>query len=172
MSPSLFARASYPIYELYAKRSDVAYWTATPPGNRKFLSADEFAATYGAEQTELDQVAGFARLHGLSVTEASASRRRVVVLWHGGADEPRIRSRARPLRVGEGNVSQSRWPFELAGKYRGFGCGRWTFPTERRWVPAGQRHGDAHLKTNQKYLKFSHIAPFPVGKLVRRVQPS
>jgi subtilase family serine protease len=79
MSPSLFARASYPIYELYAKRSDVAYWTATPPGNRKFLSADEFAATYGAEQTELDQVAGFARLHGLSVTEASASRRGVVV---------------------------------------------------------------------------------------------
>ena len=26
--------------------------------------------------------------------------------------------------------------------------------------------------TNQKYLKFSHISPFPVGSLVMRVQPS
>jgi hypothetical protein len=26
--------------------------------------------------------------------------------------------------------------------------------------------------TNQKYLKFSHMSPFPVGSLVMRVQPS
>jgi hypothetical protein len=77
----------------------VAYWTATPPGNRKFLSANEFAATYGAEQTELDQVAGFARLHGLSVTEASASRRRVVVSGTAEQMSRRIRSRARPEYV-------------------------------------------------------------------------
>lgn len=58
---------------------DLAYWTTTPPGSRTFLSTEEFGATYGAAPAELDQVAAFARSHGLIVTETNVPRRRVVV---------------------------------------------------------------------------------------------
>jgi hypothetical protein len=46
-------------------------------------------------------------------------------------------------------------------------------PTRREagGVLAGLRP-DARRSSNQKYLKFSHISPFPVGSLVMRVQPS
>src|SRR6516165_4539165 len=54
---------------------DLAYWTTTPPGSRTFLSSEEFGA---AAPAELDQVAAFARSHGLTVMETNVARRRVV----------------------------------------------------------------------------------------------
>jgi kumamolisin len=57
---------------------DHEYWMRTPPGRRKFLSSDEFAAHYGAEQKEIDTVADFGRSNGLTVLEAHAGRRSVI----------------------------------------------------------------------------------------------
>jgi len=58
---------------------DQEYWVKTPVGKRKFLSRAEFAARYGAAQTDLDRVAEFARSHQLSKREMSVSRRLVIV---------------------------------------------------------------------------------------------
>jgi kumamolisin len=58
---------------------DHAHWIATPPGRRKFLSNEEFAATYGAAQTDLDMVTRFAGSHDLEVVETSIPGRAVVL---------------------------------------------------------------------------------------------
>jgi kumamolisin len=58
---------------------DQDYWMRTPPGRRKFLSPDEFAAQYGAEQKDIDTVADFGRSNGLTVLEAHAGRRSVIL---------------------------------------------------------------------------------------------
>ena len=58
---------------------DHAHWIATPPGRRKLLSDEEFAAKYGASQTDLDMVVQFASSHGLEVVEASIPGRIVVL---------------------------------------------------------------------------------------------
>jgi hypothetical protein len=56
---------------------DHAHWMATPPGKRKFLSSQEFAARHGAAQEDLDAIARFARIHGLTVVETSLPGRTV-----------------------------------------------------------------------------------------------
>jgi hypothetical protein len=58
---------------------DLKYWAATPLGQRKFLTREEFAAQHGAAQADLDKVAAFAQAHGLTVAESSAARRTVVL---------------------------------------------------------------------------------------------
>ena len=50
---------------------DHAHWVATPPGKRKFLSAEEFAGTYGAAPRDLAAISRFAHNHGLEVVETS-----------------------------------------------------------------------------------------------------
>ena len=40
---------------------DHAHWMATPPGKRKFLSTEEFAAKHGAAQEDIDAIARFAQ---------------------------------------------------------------------------------------------------------------
>jgi kumamolisin len=57
---------------------DQAYWMATPPGRRKFLSRAQFAEQFGAAPAELDKVAKFARDQGLTVNETSVGRRSVI----------------------------------------------------------------------------------------------
>lgn len=52
---------------------------ATSPAKRKYLSREEFAASYGAAQADLDQVTAFAQSQGLTVTDTNAARRTVVV---------------------------------------------------------------------------------------------
>jgi kumamolisin len=58
---------------------DQSYWLRTPPLQRRHLSRAEFAATYGADQEDVDKVAAFARSCGFSVVEASAAKRSVIV---------------------------------------------------------------------------------------------
>jgi kumamolisin len=58
---------------------DHAHWIATPPGRRKFLSNEEFAAKYGASQADLDTIARFARSQDLEVVETSIMGRTVVL---------------------------------------------------------------------------------------------
>jgi kumamolisin len=54
-------------------------WAGIPLGRRKFPTHAKFAAQQGAAQADLDKVIGFARAHGLTVDEASASRRTVAL---------------------------------------------------------------------------------------------
>jgi kumamolisin len=58
---------------------DHSHFATTPPSQRQRLPADEFAARYGAAQEDIDRVTAFAREHGLTVVEANAARRAVVV---------------------------------------------------------------------------------------------
>lgn len=56
---------------------DPAALSATPVGERRYLSREDFAEHYGAAQEDLDKIAGFARNHGLTVVESSIPRRTV-----------------------------------------------------------------------------------------------
>lgn len=51
---------------------------ATSPMQRKYLTREEFAASYGAAQADLDQIIAFAQSQGLTVTETNAARRTIV----------------------------------------------------------------------------------------------
>src|SRR5580658_5099857 len=55
------------------------HWQNTPPHKRKFLSAEEFARTYGAADEDLRAALDFLASKDLRVTEADAGRRRVLV---------------------------------------------------------------------------------------------
>ena len=52
---------------------------ATPPGRRKFLTTEEFAATYGAASEDIETIVEFARQHDLAVVESSIPCRTVVL---------------------------------------------------------------------------------------------
>ena len=54
-------------------------WVRTPPGQRTFLTPEQFTARYGATQQDLDAVTAFASGHGLRVVEANAGRRSIVL---------------------------------------------------------------------------------------------
>jgi kumamolisin len=58
---------------------DHEYWVRTPPGQRTFLTPEQFTARYGATQQDLDAVTAFASEQGLRVVEANAGRRSVVL---------------------------------------------------------------------------------------------
>jgi kumamolisin len=58
---------------------DFDYFAKTNPKDRPRLSADEFAAKYGADQADINKVVGFAQTHGLTVVETNAGRRTVIV---------------------------------------------------------------------------------------------
>jgi len=45
------------------------------PGERRYLSREEYAAEHGADAADFDKVEAFARAHGLVVVERSAARR-------------------------------------------------------------------------------------------------
>jgi kumamolisin len=51
----------------------------TLPQNRTYMSRDEFATTYGADQQDIDKIEAFAQNNGLVVVEASPERRSVVL---------------------------------------------------------------------------------------------
>ncbi|HXM44699.1 MAG TPA: S53 family peptidase [Bryobacteraceae bacterium] len=52
---------------------------ATPPARRKYLSREQFAASYGANPVDLAKIEAFAHEHNLTVVEASQARRTVVL---------------------------------------------------------------------------------------------
>ncbi len=49
------------------------------PGQRQYLTREQFAATHGADAADLTAVAAFAKAHGLAVLESDAGRRSVVL---------------------------------------------------------------------------------------------
>jgi acylphosphatase len=67
------------------KAVDMNMLAATPPRQRKHLSREEYAGSYGAAQSDLDTIAKFAKSSGLKVVESSIPRRTVVL--SGTADQ-------------------------------------------------------------------------------------
>jgi Pro-kumamolisin, activation domain len=57
---------------------DFEHWENTPPGQRQFLSAEEYMATYGSTEEDVRAVTEFLESRDLRVIEASAGRRRIV----------------------------------------------------------------------------------------------
>jgi kumamolisin len=55
------------------------HWANTPPGERKYITPEEFTARYGATPADLDLIAQFAEGQGLKIVEKSESRRTVIV---------------------------------------------------------------------------------------------
>jgi len=53
-----------------------------PLGQRRYLSRREFVSRHGADRADLAAVEAFARAHGLTVRQASAARRAVVLEGH------------------------------------------------------------------------------------------
>ena len=51
----------------------------THPGQRKYLTREQFAANHGADAQDLASVAAFAQAHGLKVVESDGARRSVVL---------------------------------------------------------------------------------------------
>jgi len=58
---------------------DPANLPAAPQGQKPYLSREDFAATYGASQEDLNKIAAFAQANSLSVVESSIPRRTVVL---------------------------------------------------------------------------------------------
>ena len=59
---------------------DHDHWQNTLPGQRQFLSVEEFASRYGSAEADLAVAAQFAESQGLTVTESIPARRRVVAV--------------------------------------------------------------------------------------------
>lgn len=57
---------------------DFADWQKTPPGRRKFLSIEEYAKIYGANEADLRAVTDFVTAHGMTLVESHAARRNVI----------------------------------------------------------------------------------------------
>jgi len=51
----------------------------THPGQRKYLTREQFEANHGADAADIGAVAAFAKAHGLAVVESDAARRSVVL---------------------------------------------------------------------------------------------
>src|ERR1700747_923432 len=52
---------------------------ASPGGRKRFITREDFAAQYGASQTDLDKISKFGAAHGLETIESNAARRTVVL---------------------------------------------------------------------------------------------
>lgn len=72
---TVLLRPRQPLHNL----ASAAELNATAPGQRKYLSRQEFAAAYGANPEDLAKIEAFAHHHNLTVTEVSPARRTVVL---------------------------------------------------------------------------------------------
>src|SRR5947209_17150891 len=58
---------------------DLSNLAATPHGEKRYLSREDFAAHFGAAQEDLDKVSAFASENGLEVVESSIPRRTIAL---------------------------------------------------------------------------------------------
>jgi hypothetical protein len=58
---------------------DLAHWHATPLGKRRFLTIQEYGATYGAHQDDVDRLVAFVTGRGMTVLNSHAGRRAVAI---------------------------------------------------------------------------------------------
>ncbi|HTQ22880.1 S53 family peptidase [Mycobacterium sp.] len=57
---------------------DYSDWERTPPGERKFLSVEEYVKTYGASEADMQAIEAFIVGQGLTLVESHAGRRNVI----------------------------------------------------------------------------------------------
>jgi kumamolisin len=57
---------------------DFEHWQDTPPGKRRFLSAEEYMQTHGSTEEDVKAVVDFLESKDLRVLDSSAGRRRIV----------------------------------------------------------------------------------------------
>src|SRR5579863_5171469 len=62
---------------------DLEHWQKVPPGERSFLSTEEFFERHGAADADVDAVVDYLHGKGLRVVDKHAGRRRIVA--EGGA---------------------------------------------------------------------------------------
>lgn len=93
-----------------------SYFRDTPPSERRRLSTEEFAQTYGAQQSDVEKITNFAASHGLTVLESHPARRMVVVSGTVDAFEQAFHV---DLNEYEQSVSRDRTGNAVAEKYRG-----------------------------------------------------
>src|ERR1700722_1692559 len=96
-----------PSFESFANKAD---------GKRRRLTADEFAAQYGALPADIARVTDFARAHGLKVVQTHAGRRTVCA-----SGPARQRNEAFGVALGryERSVARSRGAKSETQAYRG-----------------------------------------------------
>ncbi|CAG4928584.1 S53 family peptidase [Paraburkholderia saeva] len=58
---------------------DLEHWQATPPHRRRYPAPDEYAASYGAAQADIDAITAFAATNGLAVLDSHPARRSVTL---------------------------------------------------------------------------------------------
>ena len=58
---------------------DQEHWATTPPGERRYVTPEDFTAKYGAAPPDLDLVEQFAVKHGLDVLEKNSAQRTVII---------------------------------------------------------------------------------------------
>jgi kumamolisin len=63
---------------------DQEHWASRPPAERDYITAEAYAAEYGASADDLAAVAAFAGRHGLEVIEANATQRIAIVSGRAG----------------------------------------------------------------------------------------
>jgi Pro-kumamolisin, activation domain len=95
---------------------DFEDFVETPPHDRPRLSLEEFAAKYGASPGDLKKVTDFAAKQGLTVEEANAARRSVVV---SGSVDQMAKAFAVSLGTYEHTVVRRRGEEPVKERYRG-----------------------------------------------------
>jgi kumamolisin len=140
---------------------DMEYWVKTPPGQRTFLSREEFATLYGAAQADLDRVAEFSRGHGLSVTEMSVGQRLVMVSGTGAqvsrafaVELGRYESPTESYRGYEGFIHV---PTDLAGLIEG------VFGLDNRKMARHSSNGGPYGANPLKPPQVAQLYNFPPG---------
>jgi kumamolisin len=118
------------------------HWAATPHGERRYVTTEEFASQYGAAPADLDRVADFATDHGLSVVEKNASQRIVIV---------------------SGTVAQINEAFAVELGHYEIEPG-----AERNTVPGGMKPGGPEHETYRGYEGDIHL-PVDIGSVVEGV---
>jgi kumamolisin len=146
--------------------------TATLPHQRKYMSREEFAASYGANPSDFAKIEAFAHHHNLTVVEISPARRTVVLSGtiaalsaafgvylanYDHADGP-YRGRTGPIYVPEDltGVVQGVFGFDNRPQAR---------PHFRKHKPTGAMRGNARCTALSGYTppQVAQLYNFPAG---------
>ena len=139
------------------------------PEQRSVLTREQFEATYGADPASISRIEAFAKEYGLSVLEANAARRTVVlsgtVAAFSNAFQVRLMKYAHPNGTYRGRTGPVHIPAELADIIEGvFGLDNrpQAMPHFRRHKPRPAVHAQAQ---NISYtpMQVANLYDFPSG---------
>jgi kumamolisin len=138
------------------------------PGDRRYLTREEYETTYGADPKDLDAVAAFAQQHGLAVVEANRSRRSVIL--SGTADafskafQVTLNTYAHAQGTYRGRTGAVQVPAELAGVVEGvFGLDNRPFARPHLSRRTGEGAPAAASRTTFTSPQIAQLYNFPPG---------